>query len=516
MPQRAVYTMGCGHDGRLGHGGENNECRPRRVTDMPESVGAPVRLALGGFHTFVVCERGVVGFGHNEKGQLGLNDRGNRQKPVVVDFFGDASGLVDLRCGAYHSVALLRDGGVYVTGGNDHGQLGLGDTQDARVFTKVTTIDALTVGAVSVGSYHTVLLGSPMPGAVVLMACGRGDFGELGYDADSWDVAANQEKRIKAQVAARHHAQTFQSASGGGYADSGSQTAEAESAKQATAYISTTLKPPPKFKVPGASTVKRRQPFHRPTFSLVKLPDACAPRLPSDEGDLGALAGVGCGDGAGVDTANMVERVCAQHLHTVFTTAGGATYEFGCYYCNKVEEVTSSIPREVPPPPPPPAQPSPAPSSEDAPARQQQQHATQWQLIHAADEVLFGVTRDGRVFALGKGNLARGEEDEFCEAWTEVPPPEGFAAWPPLASIEGTTHFVIRGVDPRHAWVVGNNYFGQLGLGDEEDRTRPVALQLPLATYRYELVDVRPGFRHTAMIVEEAAAAESDAAVAAE
>lgn len=484
----AVWTVGCGHDGRLGHGDEVNRSTWKRIARMSnDSVGAPRAIAAGGFHTFVICQRGVLAYGFNEDGQLGLGDRVSRKTPVVVDFFGDGSGVVSISCGSYHTAALMADGSLYVTGKNGNGQLGLGDTDFRHRFTKVTSIDNARVLNVSCGSYHTLACVAPTDGVAVLMACGRGDYGELGYDPDPWDVAAQREQSIKNLVVARAHASSHLAGSsprGGG--DSGGTAAA----------------PMIKFKAPKPA-VKRRDPFFRTTLSIVKLPFEIVP-----ESYYSHFASPAEGDG--IDTVPALVRaagdalphlpdsttVKAMYNHSAFRGIGSrAWWSFGCYYCDAIEDITSSVPRLLLPP-----------TGAASPVAG----------VHAVEEAFFCWTETGDIYVRGKGLLtATGDEDGsgWCSDWTMVllPPCVAQAQHRRIEWMRGSTQVWVKFIvtndgegSPDNRSVVflaaGDNYFGQLATADENCCPRFVEIKTPPG----RILDLQPGHRHTALLVEEA------------
>jgi len=98
-------------------------------------------VATGAEHTCALLDNGQVKcWGHNNHGQLGLGDTQNRAQ--AVDQMGDSLPAVDLGTGRtalflavgyYHNYALLDNGQFKSWGYNGQGQLGLGDLQDRGV-----------------------------------------------------------------------------------------------------------------------------------------------------------------------------------------------------------------------------------------------------------------------------------------------------------------------------------------------------------------------------------------------
>lgn len=193
----AVFAWGGGSCGQLGHGGRDDVAMPRRVESLPEGVTAlaagarhslaalpgaqgvaafgwglygqtgsgsnldalvptPVAalaglrcvgVAAGLAHSMVLTDAGdVYGFGHNDAGQLGLDDAGDAASSAALDEGAapsqqqcaltpqlleatalEAHGVARVCCGARHSIFLTRDGRLLATGWGAHGQLATGD-----------------------------------------------------------------------------------------------------------------------------------------------------------------------------------------------------------------------------------------------------------------------------------------------------------------------------------------------------------------------------------------------------
>nr|XP_032833323.1 probable E3 ubiquitin-protein ligase HERC4 [Petromyzon marinus] len=122
----------------------------RRVTLVQVSCGAHHTLALSSASE-------VFAWGTNDRGQLGLGDKVPRSDPLhVVALCGIP--LRALAAGAAHSLALTLTGGVFVWGANAHGQLGLDHLQDACEVVRLESLRARHVVQPSCGDRHTALL----------------------------------------------------------------------------------------------------------------------------------------------------------------------------------------------------------------------------------------------------------------------------------------------------------------------------------------------------------------------
>lgn len=161
-------------------------------------------LAVGDRHTCILASTGTVKcWGHNDQGQLGLGDKAHRGD--AADEMGTALPGVDLGTGqtptavgsgSNHTCALLLGGRIKCWGGNEWGQLGLGDKvhrgdgpgemgDDLPHVNLGTDIKAT---AISVGSGHTCALleggGVKCWGAGWSGALGLGDGANRGDDGN--------------------------------------------------------------------------------------------------------------------------------------------------------------------------------------------------------------------------------------------------------------------------------------------------------------------------------------------
>jgi len=119
---------------------------PRRYADSPvprwlhwisEDSTKIVAITCGESHTVLLSEENkVFTFGDGSRGQLGHGSRRSFAKPKRVD---SLTGLrvAQVVAGGQHTLLRLESGLVYSTGRGDHGQLGLGDTEDQLSFKRV-------------------------------------------------------------------------------------------------------------------------------------------------------------------------------------------------------------------------------------------------------------------------------------------------------------------------------------------------------------------------------------------
>jgi alpha-tubulin suppressor-like RCC1 family protein len=184
-----VKCWGWNVDGQLGQGDSRNrgdaadELGPN-LQSIP-LAGTAVGLAAGTYHTCAVMEGGAVKcWGANRHGQLAHVNQANSVGDEAGEM-GEALPALELggpalsvTAGIDHTCALMESGVVQCWGGNDEGQLGLGDLQD-RPAPNPVPLNALAV-AVSAGDRHNCAL--LVDGRV--RCWGKGANGQLGQGSN--------------------------------------------------------------------------------------------------------------------------------------------------------------------------------------------------------------------------------------------------------------------------------------------------------------------------------------------
>jgi len=99
----AVYTFGCGKCGKLGHGGAGAEWLPKMVEAARGADASQV--ACGRDHTAVVTARGLLVWGHGERGRLGNgSSSGVEAKPIQIR--GMRGRPLQVQCGRFHTLTI--------------------------------------------------------------------------------------------------------------------------------------------------------------------------------------------------------------------------------------------------------------------------------------------------------------------------------------------------------------------------------------------------------------------------
>jgi alpha-tubulin suppressor-like RCC1 family protein len=148
-----VLAWGADTFGQLGDGGAN--------TDQPTPVtvsGATdiVSIAAGFSHSFALKSDGtVLAWGRDAVGQLG--DGGSNADRSTPTPISSLSGIVAIDAGEAHSLALQADGTVLAWGDDSNGQLGDGGSSTSQPV-PVAVSNATEIVAIAAGSFHSLAL----------------------------------------------------------------------------------------------------------------------------------------------------------------------------------------------------------------------------------------------------------------------------------------------------------------------------------------------------------------------
>ncbi|ORY89783.1 regulator of chromosome condensation 1/beta-lactamase-inhibitor protein II [Leucosporidium creatinivorum] len=146
-PSHAILSYGDNRFSQLGVPSSTSS-PPSKLHHVDFFEGlAPKRIAAGAFHSTVVGGDGALYvFGKGSEGQCGGEGGG---EPALIELGDGEEEVVSVGCGSGHTV-VVTDRGVWVTGANDAGQLGLGDKAPRPSFTRNEALSSL------IGSTSTV------------------------------------------------------------------------------------------------------------------------------------------------------------------------------------------------------------------------------------------------------------------------------------------------------------------------------------------------------------------------
>ncbi|XP_067901927.1 probable E3 ubiquitin-protein ligase HERC3 isoform X2 [Heterodontus francisci] len=171
-----IFAWGQNTNGQLGLDSKDaSQCNPQCVMSL---IGMPVvQITAGGEHSFALSLSGAVfGWGRNNHGQLGLKDTEDRHKPIYVKLL-ECKKTIHISCGEEHTAVLTKDGLVFTFGAGSYGQLGHNSTKDEMKPHLVGYLFGSKVSQIACGSYHTLVF---VPSSGKIYSFGRGDKGQLG------------------------------------------------------------------------------------------------------------------------------------------------------------------------------------------------------------------------------------------------------------------------------------------------------------------------------------------------
>lgn len=184
-----VYTWGEGRNGQLGTGQFIMQHSPSPLNILDRK--GVVTIACGASHSVFITGYGhVYATGRNGHGQLGVGDTTDRLRPTMVSM-SRSKRFVEARCGDFHTVFRTLRGEVFVAGGGNSGQLGLGLEIDVLPTPRLIS-DLLDIGpalAIAAGRRHTmVALRDTELGRPAVFSFGANEEGQLGVLKHSYNI----------------------------------------------------------------------------------------------------------------------------------------------------------------------------------------------------------------------------------------------------------------------------------------------------------------------------------------
>ncbi|XP_028737253.1 X-linked retinitis pigmentosa GTPase regulator isoform X4 [Peromyscus leucopus] len=150
-----LYMFGSNNWGQLGLGSKSTVNKPTCIKALkPEKVKL---AACGRNHTLVSTDKGgVYAAGGNNEGQLGLGDTDDRDTFHQIGFFTPKEIIKQLSAGANTSAALTEDGKLFMWGDNSEGQIGLKNKSNVCIPHEVTV--GKPISWISCGYYHSAFV----------------------------------------------------------------------------------------------------------------------------------------------------------------------------------------------------------------------------------------------------------------------------------------------------------------------------------------------------------------------
>nr|CAD7453257.1 unnamed protein product [Timema tahoe] len=154
MSSGELYTWGLGEYGRLGHGDNITQLKPKLVKGLLGVRVVQVACGSRDAQTLALSDEGMVfSWGDGDFGKLGRGGSDGCSTPHNVERLNNM-GVCQIECGAQFSLALTRSGQVWTWGKGDYFRLGHGSEQHVRKPTVVEGLRGKKIIHVAVGALH--------------------------------------------------------------------------------------------------------------------------------------------------------------------------------------------------------------------------------------------------------------------------------------------------------------------------------------------------------------------------
>ena len=204
-----LYSCGYNRKGQLGLGNDAVRIRTspgliqkfyNTTSDINYDEITIIETSGGGLHNLFLTDAGhVYSCGDSSKGQLGLDNKDEKNIPTLIRWFNDTSTslnhrinydairIIEISAGEFHSLFLTEAGYVYSCGDSSDGQLGLHNKDDKNIPTLIRwfndtstssyiNYDAIRIIEISSCGYHSLFLTD----VGHVYSCGNNEQGQLG------------------------------------------------------------------------------------------------------------------------------------------------------------------------------------------------------------------------------------------------------------------------------------------------------------------------------------------------
>ncbi|SNV05659.1 UVB-resistance protein UVR8 [Legionella waltersii] len=185
----ALFACGCNEYGQLGLGDDYNRSSLQRL-ELPKDLNSLEGVVAGAYHTLVIGRDSfgrpaLFACGSNVVGQLGLGNQNNRSSLQRLELPEALNSLEGVVAGYNHTLAFGCDSfgkpALFAFGFNKYGQLGLGHQNNQSSLQRLELPkDLNSLEGVAAGEYHTLVFGRDSKGNLLLYACGSNASGRLG------------------------------------------------------------------------------------------------------------------------------------------------------------------------------------------------------------------------------------------------------------------------------------------------------------------------------------------------
>jgi len=185
-------TLWVAGENSFGQLGNENNTNVTSWSQIPTNIISNVKaVATNGIFSLAVKDDGTLWVtGHNDVGQLGTGNTNDINKWTQISTT-IISKVKTVSCGGYHSLAITNDGKIYGTGQNDCGQLGTGDNNNKNNWTYIQTISNLV--NISAGFNYSILIRENGE----IFVTGKNDQGQIGLGDEIYKTQWTLSKKIE-------------------------------------------------------------------------------------------------------------------------------------------------------------------------------------------------------------------------------------------------------------------------------------------------------------------------------
>ena len=138
QPYTEFFSWGSDSAGQLGLAHAEDDENREMFHLLPRSLSFDILISsitCGNLHACFISGEGMVfSVGSNEYGQLGVADSQLKSSsaPLLVDYFSEIGVKASMvKCGGFHTAAVLENGSLYTWGRAQNGALGTGQSSNA-------------------------------------------------------------------------------------------------------------------------------------------------------------------------------------------------------------------------------------------------------------------------------------------------------------------------------------------------------------------------------------------------
>jgi alpha-tubulin suppressor-like RCC1 family protein len=184
-----IYGWGSNYFGQLGNGKMDEDMKVFNRHELSEFLSELniETIECGAFHSLALTRNGeVYAWGSNTVGQVGKCLKTMQLSPIKVISL-EQERVVRISCGGQHSLALSESGRVYGWGWNEFGQLGFENSLLIHI-PKIIELSDVKICKIGCGAYHTLLLSE----SGVIYTFGKNEHEQIGNG-----TTENQSKPMK-------------------------------------------------------------------------------------------------------------------------------------------------------------------------------------------------------------------------------------------------------------------------------------------------------------------------------